>query len=119
MAYQSKTTMISVGVGEHSVNTESLPVTRFSVIYEIMALIGSRCEMDLISMTPTAEEDGATESEVVAIFLNNGHSLSDICKIMQPLVDVFRSNYKIISFAMYEDLFIDCIATIKSSSEEW
>ena len=119
MGYQSKTTMITMAVGNWSETTECSLSSRFSALHAVAVKIASCCQMDIMSFTPYSLEEAGEECRATVVYVNNGRSLADIRSMTNPEI-----NNKPQSYWMIQDLYewqdvLDCIVSVKGTDEEW
>jgi hypothetical protein len=88
MAYQSKTTLVTLSVSRWSEEDapSDLLTLHVKAAYIFAIHLAEQCQMDIMSFTYQQEKETA---DVVAtvVYVNNGRSLDEIRAIMKPIID--------------------------------
>lgn len=118
MTYQSKTTMVSISVGNwdegHNVDLDQ----RFAVAHIVAALIASQCGMDIMSVAPFHVEGGRGETYTTVIYVNNGRTMKDICNMMKPFIEK-KDNMWMLQDIYETNGYLDCVVAVRDYKKQW
>lgn len=119
MDFQPKTTILRIAVGHWTEKTDRSLSDRFSAGVAVAVQIASRCQMDIMSFTPSPLKEEGEDLILNVVYANNGRSPGDIQRLMKPEMDQKTAEYWIVQDLYEWQGLLECIVAVRGNDETW